>query len=79
MSLVVLGASLIPANDRLYLKTATETEKINFSIFDLVGKKIVNNAVYSDFIDISMLDGGVYFIQLNDGKNSTSVKFIKIK
>ena len=68
-----------PANDRLFIKTTNENEKVTFSIYDLVGKRIINNAVYSDFIDISMLDGGVYFIQLNDGKNSTSVKFIKIK
>lgn len=68
-----------PANDRLFIKRTNENEKINFSIFDLLGKTIINNAVYSDFIDVSMLDGGIYFVQLNDGKNCSSVKFIKVK
>ncbi len=68
-----------PANDRLFIKTTKENDKISFSIFDLLGKSVVNNSVYSDFIDISTLDGGIYFIQLNDGKNNISVKFIKVK
>jgi hypothetical protein len=50
-----------------------------FSIVDLLGKVIIDNAVYSGLIDISNLDNGIYFVRLNDEKNTTTLKFIKVK
>ncbi len=68
-----------PANDRLFINTGNTNEKIMFSIVDLLGKVIIDNAVYSGLIDISNLDNGIYFVRLNDEKNTTTLKFIKVK
>lgn len=68
-----------PANDRLYISNKSENQKINFSIIDLLGKTLLSNGLDEDYIDISMLESGVYFIQLNNGNKISTTKFIKVK
>lgn len=68
-----------PANDRLYISNLTDSHKITFSIIDLLGKTIINESLDSDYIDISMLESGVYFIQLNTENKISTAKFIKVK
>ena len=68
-----------PANDRLYISYKSENQKINFSIIDLMGKTILSNSLDAEYIDISMLENGVYFIQLNNGNKISTAKFIKVK
>jgi hypothetical protein len=67
-----------PANDQLFIDGFPDTKKISFTIFDLLGKVVIRNSVYENFIDISILECGVYFIQMNDDENISTVKFIKV-
>lgn len=68
-----------PANDRLYFSAEIKNSKMNFSIVDLLGKILIQNSIDLDYIDISTLENGVYFIQLNDGSTTSTAKFIKVK
>lgn len=68
-----------PANDRLYISHKSEIQKINFSIIDLLGKTLLSSSLDADYIDISMLESGVYFIQLNKENKISTTKFIKVK
>ncbi len=68
-----------PASDQLFIDGFSDTQKISFTIFDLLGNVVIHNSVYDNFIDISNLGSGVYFIQMNDEENSSTLKFIKLK
>jgi len=60
-----------PVNDQLFIKNNTKT--IPFAIYDLSGKEILNGKV-NNYIDVSDLSEGMYFIRLEH----TATKFIKI-
>lgn len=68
-----------PANDRLFFNEVIKNSRMNFSIIDLLGKTLIQNSVDLDYIDISTLENGVYFIQLNDGSTTSTAKFVKVK
>lgn len=68
-----------PAYERLYISINGENQKMKFSIIDLLGKAILSGNVETDYIDISMLKSGVYFISLNNGNKTSTTKFIKVK
>lgn len=68
-----------PANDKLFLRTTITNQKVSYTVRDLLGKTLINDNLESDYIDISVLENGVYFIQLNDGNKISATKFIKIK
>lgn len=68
-----------PASDQLFIDGFSDTQKFSFTIFDLLGNVVIHNSVYDNFIDISNLGSGVYFIQMNDEENSSTLKFIKLK
>jgi len=68
-----------PANDRLSFNQNDKMLNSTYSIIDLLGKTILTERVEADFVDISMLENGVYFIQLNNGNHISTAKFIKIK
>ncbi len=68
-----------PANDRLFINYKNENQKTNFSIIDLLGKTVINDGIDNNYIDISMLENGVYFIQLNNEDKISTAKFIKMK
>lgn len=70
-----------PANDKLYLisNSADLSEKITYSITDLFGRKILENKFNpSEYIDISGLSEGIYFIRIVDGIQESTNKFIKV-
>jgi hypothetical protein len=69
-----------PANDRLYIKfNATNlSEKISYSIIDLYGRVVLENkSNIPEYIDISSLADGVYFVRILDGTQVLTNKFIK--
>jgi Secretion system C-terminal sorting domain len=65
---------------------AKEVEQINFSIFDLTGRKVLEDKVgkmeigeYQRTIDVSKLSTGVYFLKMDGSETRTSpMKFVKI-
>ncbi len=69
-----------PANDKLFIKfNSGASEKINYSITDLFGRVVLENkSNMPEYIDISSLSEGVYFIRITDGTQAVSNKFIKV-
>ncbi len=67
-----------PAADRLYIQT-DQIAVINYSVVDLLGKMVISESVYSDHIDISSLESGIYFIRLSTENKFSTHKFIKAK
>ncbi|MES2139916.1 MAG: T9SS type A sorting domain-containing protein [Bacteroidota bacterium] len=69
-----------PANDKLYINLNSDngSEKITYSIIDLYGRAVLENKSDSaEYIDISSLAEGVYFIRIVDGVQVSTNKFIK--
>lgn len=69
-----------PANDKLYIHvfSANEAEKIAYTIIDLFGRIVLENSITpSEYIDISTISDGVYFIRTVNGEQTATIKFIK--
>ena len=67
-----------PATSELFVSSASHFGKVQ--IIDALGKTVLSHdANYSaqTTINISSLSKGVYFLQINDGANVTTKKFIK--
>lgn len=68
-----------PANDKLYIASSANIgENARYSITDMYGRLIQENKVnLSEYIDISGLSNGIYFIRIADGTQVAAIKFIK--
>ncbi len=70
-----------PANDKLFIRSNSlnPSQKIIYSVIDLFGRTILENTttIY-EYIDISTLAEGVYFIRTIDGIHVSTNKFIKV-
>ena len=67
-----------PVNDRLYIEAEVDVEEV--AIFDIYGRvqKISAISYQPSVIDVSDLNGGVYFVKINTANGNTIVKrFIK--
>jgi hypothetical protein len=67
-----------PATSELFISSTTHFGKVQ--VIDALGKVVLShdaNYAAQTTINISSLNKGVYFLQLNDGANVTSKKFIK--
>ena len=51
-------------------------EEFNYLIIDLVGKTVLKGKTDGS-INVSKLEGGVYFIKVNDGDEIVTKRFIK--
>ena len=54
-------------------------EKINYEVFDVIDKKVIENESSSNHftINVSNLNSGVYFIRLKTNNNIVTKRFIK--
>ena len=69
-------------HNTLYIKynSSNYSQKITYAVFDLSGRILIEKtSLVLDFIDISSVDEGVYFVRLFDGEIYSTSKFIKIK
>ena len=69
-----------PANDKLHIQfnSTNLSEKISYSIIDLYGRVVLENkSSIPEYIDISGLADGVYFVRILDGTQVLTNKFIK--
>ena len=66
-----------PVNDRLYIEAEVDVE--NVVVYDVFGRQQSTvNSQQSTVIDVSDLNGGVYFVKINTANGDTIVKrFIK--
>lgn len=64
-----------PTSDYIQFKGIT-TETIDVSVYDILGKQIINQTINSNnALDVTNLQNGIYILRLND--LSTSYKFVK--
>jgi len=53
------------------------SERAIYTVFDITGRRVLNNRLLSNTIDVSMLSSGNYILRIiNNGKINTQ-KFIK--
>lgn len=69
-----------PVGQNLVIKLAEnfKADKVRYSIKDISGR-MIHEGHFTSAINVSQLKSSVYFVKLNDGKNSESLKFIKKK
>ncbi len=67
-----------PANNEITIDLSSyENEEVQISIIDITGKTVSNyNLTNYNRIDVSQLTSGVYFIKVNNLKQSKTAKFI---
>lgn len=59
----------------LYIDTQNQSEK-NISIFDVLGKQVINVATASNSVNVSNLKDGVYFVKINEGGKTATRKLV---
>lgn len=65
-----------PTNgDRVYITTKSNEDK-QITIFDVLGKKVLQTVLSSKELNISSLSPGVYIIKIEEGDASTTRKLI---
>lgn len=65
-----------PVKDQLFFKS-TDFQNLTVDILDVTGKSIGRRVIESSSVDVSDLKQGMYFIQINEGRNLYHGKFIK--
>jgi hypothetical protein len=70
-----------PATDELFIKSSDGmlSDKTTYSVMDMMGRTIVETTLYNNSIDVSNLKNGIYFIQIKEGTEISTHKFIKTK
>jgi hypothetical protein len=66
-----------PVTDILYLD-GLETELVEISVFDVLGKRVFSSSVSSPVIDLSGYVPGVYFVVVNKGGQISMTRIMKI-
>jgi len=60
---------------KVYISTKNDEEK-EITIFDLLGKKVLQTLLSSRELNVSNLTPGVYIIKINEGNSSATRKLI---
>ena len=68
-----------PTQDVLNFRSTTLdfSATVTYEIYNLTGKRILNGTLNNQKIDVRPLNSGVYFVNLNVGNTTQSLKFIK--
>ena len=66
-----------PAQTVLNVKILDVSEKFTFRILNMLGQTVRNGNLSSTSIDVRDLQSGVYFIEINDGEELSTQRFIK--
>ena len=66
-----------PVNNKLLLTGNQVSDITAISIFDMNGKKVLNNISYQNGIDISHLGKGIFFLSVSSINSDKMIKFIK--
>ncbi|MDD5570648.1 MAG: T9SS type A sorting domain-containing protein [Bacteroidales bacterium] len=70
-----------PAIDNLRVLVKNNTGKIEYSVFNILGKKISNGDFSGEILDVNVkgFSGGLYFLKLSDGKTVVNKRFLVVK
>ena len=72
------GLSLYPnpvSNGKVYISTKEDSEK-EITIFDVLGKKVLQTQLSSKELNVSSLSPGVYIIKINENQATATRKLI---
>lgn len=75
---IIEGLSMYPnpvSNGKIYISTKNNSDK-NITIFDVLGKKVLQTQLSSRELNISSLTPGVYIIKIEEGEASATRKLI---
>uniref|UniRef100_UPI0040473BE4 T9SS type A sorting domain-containing protein n=1 Tax=Flavobacterium sp. TaxID=239 RepID=UPI0040473BE4 len=50
---------------------------MTFTIYNLIGQKIISGDNNEAGIDVSKIPSGIYVVEVNDGQKTISKKFVK--
>jgi len=65
-----------PAKSGFVNITSTGSEAIQATVFDILGKKVINVAVTNERLNVSTLNAGIYIVKLTQGAATTTKKLI---
>ncbi|NRB59651.1 MAG: VCBS repeat-containing protein [Winogradskyella sp.] len=66
-----------PAKDILTISTVVDLNQRIATVFDVTGKKVLNQRLMTNQVDVSTLQNGVYFLRIENEGRSITRKFIK--
>ncbi len=66
-----------PAETMLNVKILDVSDKFTYRILNMLGQTVRNGNLSSTSIDVQNLQSGVYFIEINDGEELSTQRFIK--
>ena len=66
-----------PVQGNLFVSLSNTSTQATYGILNMMGQQVKSGQVIQDGIDVNELTAGVYFIQVTDGKNSITKKFLK--
>ena len=66
-----------PANDKIFIQNNDDSSVENIIVFDISGKKILEQNNNFTSINIQNLETGIYFLQIKSDNKTSQIKFIK--
>jgi len=75
-NLLEFSISPNPAKSGFVNITSTGSETLQATVFDILGKQVINATVSNERLDVSTLNTGVYIVKLTQGAATTTKKLI---
>lgn len=72
-----MTVSPVPVSDKLFISHNQSLAGINVIIYDVSGRLVASEKLMSNSLDVSKLNAGVYFLNLNLNEQTKAIKFIK--
>ena len=66
-----------PVENVLKISASTGDFEGSFTIINMIGQQVKSGKVTQDGIDVNEMKSGVYFVQVTDGQNTITKKFVK--
>lgn len=66
-----------PTSNNLNISSATNLDKANYQIVDVLGKTVISGRLEYETINVSSLSNGIYFLKVSNNSATQTIKFIK--
>lgn len=73
---IQISVSPNPVSERLFIQTSSQESNLNFTIYSLEGR-LVRKGNTNSSIDVSELISGMYLVQIDNGKENVTIRFVK--